>query len=86
MILPEQGNFITLSVKKEILDKIQITQEEIKECEIVEKDGQITWENTKETEIEFSEVETELIKKQLKELDEKGTLKDASFSLYKLFI
>ncbi len=86
-ILPKEGNFTTLVVKADLLDKIKITQEEIKEFEIESQADSIKWnpEKDKKKEFELTELEINLVKDCLKKLDETGKLNDDTFNLFKLF-
>jgi len=86
-ILPQQGNFTTLTVKHDLVEKIKITQEEIKDLEMGEESGMIKWNVDKDIDKEFdlTDLEKKLIKDTLKELDEKKQLNDDTFNLLKLF-
>jgi hypothetical protein len=85
-ILPEQSNFIELVIKNDILKKVDITQDEIKEHNIKFENDSITWENDKENDFDFTQPETELIKKQIKQLDDNSSLKGEHYDIYKKFI
>lgn len=84
-ILPAEGNFTTLVIKSDLLEKVKVTQEEITELEIETKDNVVKWNLEKDIEKEFdlTELELNLIKDSLKKLDDGGKLNDDTFILYK---
>ena len=85
-ILPEQGNFQTMSTI-EGLSKLYPTQEEVKEFEVKQVDTRISWNDkgSKPKEIEFTDNEVELILDQFKSLDEKGEITLPRYNVYKKF-
>ena len=67
--LPKEWKFETLVILKDIIKKIEITQDEIAKYEIKSEGNNILWnvEGVKsELELEFTELETSEIKKALK--------------------
>ena len=86
-ILPQQGDFVTLTIKQDLVEKIKITQEEIKELEIKSENGSTFWNPKKEVEmeLEFTELEEKLVKDSLEGLNTKKSLNDDTFNLYKKF-
>ena len=86
-ILPTQGGFTKLVIKNDIIDKIKITQEEIKEFEIESNGQEVKWNTTKEKdlEVDFTELESNLIKECLSTLDKEEKLNDETFGLYNKF-
>lgn len=88
-VLPSEGDFLTLTVKKDILQKINLTQEEIEEWEVKPKEnGRIEWNTKKAKEIDvvFSAPEGELIKSALVKLNNEKKLNDQTYGLYDMFI
>lgn len=87
-VLPEQSDFITLSIKNGIVDKIKITEKEIKSWDVKLSGTQYTWNanKAKEVEFDFNDAEMEIIKKQLETLDKAKKLDDSTFSLYKKIV
>jgi hypothetical protein len=91
-ILPREGNAITLIIVRHITEKLNVTPEELVKWEIksVEKaPGVITYEwnpaiDTK-TDIEFTEPEADLIRKELNKLDQQNKLTFGILSLYEKF-
>ena len=85
-ILPREGNFLTLAVKRELISKLGITPEDIANNDIVEKDGQISLGKNIENEFKLSDVECTLIKNQLKELNDHEKLVSEMMTLYEKFV
>lgn len=85
--LPPVGNYEYLLVRKDILDKVRITQEEIKKYNFkTDPDGATTWDCDAEFDYEFSDLERETIRKELTDLSKKKKLKAAHMGIYKLFV
>lgn len=92
-VLPAEGDHLSLTLSKDIKNKIIITQDEITEMEIKVIAGEggashTTWNPKKDAgkEIEFTELELGLIKKTLQTLDANKKLTEETDELYKLFI
>lgn len=68
-LLPQQGNFMEFNMKREILKKIRITDEEKESFKIVEdkEHGRITWNSEKDLanplEVNFTPQEMEYLRK-----------------------
>lgn len=86
-ILPQEGDFSTMTIKQDIIGKTSITQEEIKKFEVVSDEVGTRWNSEKDKgkEIAFTDLETKLIKESLEKLDKESKLTDESFSVYKKF-
>lgn len=86
-ILPTRGNFTTMTLRAELISKIKITQEEIRELEITENDGVIKWNESKDEakEFELTELELKIIKDTLTDLDNRSQLTEETYNLLKLF-
>jgi len=86
-ILPREGNFTTLVIKSDLLDKIKITQEEIKKYNITSEGNVVKWdiEKAEDIDIDFTELELKLIAESLEKLDLENKLTDYTFILYKKF-
>jgi len=83
-ILPKEGNFLTLSVSNDITKKVGIGQEESKEIGIKFEENRVSWNpETPEKEVEFSESELSVIRKQLKTLDSQDKLTIELLETYK---
>lgn len=86
-ILPREGTYSDMVVKADIISKVTLPQEEIAEIGLKQVENGLTWDpsKAKDKEIEFSKLETELMSRQLKALDETGKLTDDTVSLYEKF-
>lgn len=86
-IMPKEGNFVTLRMIRTLVDKLGLTAEEIVDFGIVETNGQVRWGpmGSVEKEFEFAQAEVDLIKKQLKKMDDDGKLTNDTFSVYEKF-
>ena len=87
-ILPAEGNFITLNIVQKLRESLSPTEKEFKDFEIVDKDGQISWneKGREEIEIEIGEKATDIIVEALKKLDEEGKLTAHHLSIYNKFV
>jgi len=85
--LPSRGDFTTMTIKKDIVDKIKITQEEVKRLKIKDSNGVLTWDFTKEkeNEVKLTKLEIKVIKDELNKLDDKKELTDDTYNLFKIF-
>lgn len=87
-ILPGKGKFEDLIVRDDILKKVGVKQEEVEKYGIKQQDrGGLTWKQTDDVfPTEFTELESSLIKKSLKELSDKGELATECVTLYRSFV
>lgn len=86
-ILPAEGNFATLKIVRQLREHMSLTEIEIKDHKVVQKGDQITWEKgEKVTEIEFGEFAENMIKGQLKKMNETNKLEDRHFAIYEKFV
>lgn len=88
-IFPKETSFEKMIIKKEILKKIDITPDEVKEYEIVSSEKGIQWNikgSEKKVEFELSESELNFIATLLKELSTQEKITDELYDIYKLFI
>lgn len=89
ILYPEKGDHITLTLKADIIKKVSMSQEEIAEVGLKTEDGKVfSWDPAKATEkeIDFSDSELELLRKKLKELDDRKELDDLTHQFYKKFL
>jgi hypothetical protein len=87
--LPVEGDFISLTIKKDILEKVNLTQKEITDWEVkFLEGGRITWnaDKVKKVEIQLTDAETEMIKAVLIKLNNEKKLTEQSYELYDMFI
>ena len=87
-ILPQEGNFITLNIVQKLREALSPTEKEFKDFEIVDKDGQISWnaKGREEIEIEIGEKAADIIVTALKKLDEEDKLTAHHLSIYNKFV
>ena len=89
MILPVQGNFLTMKRLRQLREALGTTDAEKKEFGITEKDDRIGWapeHNQTEREIEIGENMTDLTVKTLRKLDDDGKLSVAHVGLFEKFV
>jgi len=88
-LMPEKGGLATMLTKKSITDKVTLTEKDLKAVEWDDlPNGQATWNSEKDTGriMGFTGLETELIVRQLRELDEKKELTTGHVPLWELFV
>ena len=88
-VIPKQGNFLTLRIVKDLIDKISFGSKEVEEFELKEEKGQINWktdETEHDKEIEITNPEKQIIIQALKNLDQKEELTIDMFGLYNKFM
>ncbi len=86
---PKNYNLVEGVLIKDILKKVDITQEEIKEIGLqpitdpITKTSQVVWDadKAKEKEIIFTEMEVNFLKDRVKELDKEKKLNNDTFEL-----
>ena len=75
-LLPSQGDIITLTIARDIREKTQFSQAEIKKEKLETKDSRFTWdEKGQKKKITFSSAEIELLKTQIIMLEKKKEIK-----------
>ena len=92
-ILPTEGNALTLKVQTRLQEKLGFEEKELKHLEVKtvkNEDGtsQTQWSAEKDREgkeLDFSEMEEEMLKKELKKLEEEEKLTAATFAVYTQF-
>jgi hypothetical protein len=87
-VMPKEGNFITLRMIRNLVQKLGLTAEEIVNFQVEEAPGgQVRWGpmGAIEKEFEFAQAEVDLIKKQLKKMDDDGKLTNDTFTVYEKF-
>ena len=84
--LPEKGTFEKQIIKKDLLEKISITQKDVEKYSISEIGDKLSWkfvDDSDSEEFTFSELEVHFLKSLLKKQDEDGELHDDLIVLYK---
>lgn len=88
-ILPLEGNIKSLIIIKDIVKKIELTQDEVKLFDLqANEKGNLTWNKTgmeSTFEIEFTELETNEIKFSLAKLDREKKISVDMLGIVKLF-
>jgi hypothetical protein len=88
-VIPKQGNFLTLKIVKDLIDKISFSSKELEEYQLTEKNGQVNWKTDKtdyEKDIELSGPEKAVIIDALKNLDGKKELTLDMLRIYDKFL
>lgn len=83
VLLPKQGDILTLTIAKDIQEKIEFTQKEIELIGLKPKEGGgFEWkEKGFEKEIIFTKAEMELLRNQINELDKQKKINAEMLSL-----
>lgn len=68
-LLPKESDRIEQIIIKNILNKVEINQEEMKEINLKKEGNQWKWDSVKGKEIVFTEIEFDVIKKSIDKLD-----------------
>jgi len=87
-LLPEKGSFTNLKLVRVAREVLSFDDAENKVLEFKQDGEQLLWapDVIGDREIELGEIITEMIKKELKSLDEKEELTPQQFTLYEKFI
>jgi len=87
-VLPKESNFVTLRMINGLIERLGLTAQELQDFEVREADGMIYWNESGSIPIdyEFIQVEIDLIKKQLVELDSKNKLHASMLTIYEKFV
>ncbi len=87
-ILPEESNFVTLKIVRELKEKLSFSEEELKAYNFKQEGNSVKWDATVDTnkEIAIGEKQTDLIKDALKKLNDANKLKQEHFGLYEKFV
>jgi hypothetical protein len=77
-----------MSVKSDIVKKLSPTQEEMTEVGMINDNGVIRWDISKESRIDFKFTvqEESIIRESLKNLDNSKSITDDIVDVYKLFL
>ncbi|MFA5460104.1 MAG: hypothetical protein WC283_02115 [Candidatus Paceibacterota bacterium] len=86
-VLPPKGDLTTLRIVHDLKMKLALTEEELKEYNVQEKEGQIFWDSKKELEKGEQEFEIgtksfAIIMDAFKKLDEKKELTEGHLETY----
>jgi len=73
-LYPQQTNLIEQILVRDIKNKVDIKQDELEKYKIIVQDGALTWQGKDEFDIDFTDKELELLKKQINILDKKNQI------------
>ena len=88
-LLPEKGSFTNLKLVRVARENLSFNEAENKALAFTQKGEQLAWTNdpnAKDKDIKVGEVVIEMVKKKLKELDEKEELTPDQMTLYEKFM
>ena len=89
-ILPPEGSITVMKLLRVLKEELSFSEEENKALEFDQKEEQLFWKQdadiVKDVKLEEGEIMTELIKKELKKLDDEEKLTEGHISLYEKFI
>jgi len=86
-IIPEKGNFKTMSTVEKVKTTLYLSEEEREEFEVKQAGNNLAWneKGSEQREIEFSDFGRELIIESLEKLDKEENLTSPQFLIYKQF-
>ena len=91
-VLPKEGAYLTVLIAKRIIKKLEITNAEITEWDITAKETQpgqfsYTWDpaKVKEVEFDFTDAETDMIRRELNKLDKDNKLTFSNITTFEKF-
>ncbi len=87
-VLPQKGDFLEMTVIEDIKGKLDFSTREIKEYEVVNTDGRVSWnlEKAKDLRLDFVQLELDTIGKALKELESKKEVTPEHLDIYRAFV
>ncbi len=83
-VLPQQGDFLTQSIVKDIIKMVSVTPEEIIKYKLEFKSTGVTWSNEAkdlEFKYEFTKTEIDIIDQQIKILDKENKITQENLEL-----
>jgi len=87
-LLPEKGSYTNLKLMRVARETLSFDEAENKALNFVQEGEQLRWADgvVEDKEIKIGEIMTEMIKKELKSLNDKEELKPEQFTLYEKFV
>ena len=87
-VLPQEGDFLTLKILRNLQEDLSFTEEEIATYKFVQSDGKVTWDNKVEQskEVEVGKKANDIIILALSKLNEQKKLRMEHFDLYERFV
>ena len=80
-MLPRDSDLLEQKIVRDILAKIEINQEEMKEINLRQEGNQCKWDPVKDKEIIFTEIEFDIMKKSVNKLDKDKKINQSNLSL-----
>lgn len=84
-LLPKEMDIATLVIKKDVADKLNLSQEEVLSSGFKAENGSLVWKKDIEKDIEFTNAELSFVKKSIKDASEAKKILDDHYDLIKLF-
>lgn len=84
-LFPKEMDIPTLVIKKDVADKLNLSQNEVLDSGFRAENGSLVWEKNIEKDIEFTNAELSFIKKSIKDASEAKKILDDHYDLIKLF-
>lgn len=86
-LLPEKGNFTTMSIVETLKDILYPSEAEVKKFELKQTERILTWneEGSKGVEIEISEMQSKMLSEKLEELSGNDDLDVNQYQMLKRF-
>ena len=88
-LLPEQGDFLTLKIVRELRENLSFTEEELKRLKLLQSDNRVTWDVGADgdgSQIAIGEKAGDIIADALKLMNEKKSLTEQHLNIYGLFV
>ena len=87
-VLPQEGDFLTLKVLRELREDLSFTEKEHAKYKFVQSENQVTWDDKMEQgkEIEIGKKANDIIVLALTKLNEQKKLRMEHFDLYERFV
>lgn len=87
-VLPQEGDFTTLKIIRELRESLSFTEEEHKTYNFKQEGNLVIWNKEKDVskEVKVGEKANDIIVEALKKLNDERKLRDEHFSLYEKFV
>jgi len=89
-LLPKEGNFVTLKMIRELREQLALNKDERESMGIKIEGDQVSWDPVKAQEnlkeMDFDDLAVDIVKSQLKRLDESNKLEQKHFTIYQKFM
>jgi hypothetical protein len=86
-VLPEQGDFITLKIVRELREGLSFSEDELRNLSIIQEGNQVRWEAASDPmkDVQIGEKASCVIVDSLKKLNDQKKLTQQHFGLYETF-